>query len=459
MIHSQPSGPDAVLNDKNLSMVQIRWLLALILFIAFTLRITSIFYLQLYPSSDAFEFHTLAKNLSEGRGFTLDNIPTAYRAPGYPLFLAVLYKLFGPNILIGQIAQAGLETIQCFLLFLLGRKLFSSLAGLISACFWAAFPVSVIQSNFLMPEPLFILLMGTALVIIFSNYFKSYTGKISLGLIIGCGSLIKPFFILAPFSLLFWMILKKTALKEIIDTISIVSIVAALTISPWLIKNISQFNKPMISSNGGINFWIGNNPDATGGFRFQSVNNPFDSISSEIDRDRVGYQLGLKFIKEQPIKAITLLPKKLAYLFSSDSPYIISLINRGSHSPSTRYSTLYRKTPVILHVLINIHYLFFMIMGIVGFHFLPLDKRHGFQSMIIIIGCWIIIHLIFFGSHRFHYPLMPFFVLATTSIILNRKNISLTTNRRTLFSCAILIIIFLSILIAEVITAITRSNL
>ncbi|MDI6767599.1 MAG: glycosyltransferase family 39 protein [Bacteroidota bacterium] len=164
MIQSQSSGSDAILIDNNLSMIQIRWLLALIIFIAFTLRITSISYLQLYPTSDAFEFHTLAKNLSEGNGFTLDNIPTAYRAPGYPLFLSVIYKLFGPNILIGQIAQAGLETIQCLLLFLLGRLLYSSLAGLISAAFWAAFPVSVVQSNFLMPEPLFTFLTGTALI-------------------------------------------------------------------------------------------------------------------------------------------------------------------------------------------------------------------------------------------------------------------------------------------------------
>ncbi|MDI6766969.1 MAG: hypothetical protein QME52_09125 [Bacteroidota bacterium] len=278
-------------------------------------------------------------------------------------------------------------------------------------------------------------------------------------MIVGYGSLIKPFFILAPISLIIWMILNKTALKEIISTISIVSIVTALTISPWLIRNISVFNEPKLSSNGGINFWIGNNADATGGFRFQSANNPIDSISNEMDRDRIGYQLGVKFIKEQPIKAITLLPKKLAYLFSSDSPYIISLINREPHSPSKIYATLYRETPILLHVLINIHYLFFMIMGIIGFHFLPKDKKRRFQLILIIIGYWIIVHLIYFGSHRFHYPLMPFFVLATTSFLLNRKNIFPVTDRRYIFSCAILIIIFLAILTAEVFTAITRSNL
>ncbi len=459
MIQNQPSESVATPIGKNLSIVQIHWLLALTLFIAFTLRITSIFYLQFFPTSDAFEFHTLAKNLSEGNGFTLDNIPTAYRAPGYPLFLSIIYKLFGPNILIGQIAQAVLETLQCFLLYLMGKFLLSSLAGLITAGFWAAFPVSVVQSNFLMPEPLFIFLTGTALIIIFSKYFKSYTGKISLGLIVGCGSLIKPIFILAPLCLFIWMILKKTALKETILTISIVSVVAVLTISPWLIRNMLVFNKPLLSSNGGINFWIGNNADATGGFRFQSANNPFDSISNEMDRDRIGYQLGLKFIKEHPIKVIALLPKKLAYLFSSESPYIISLINRVPHSPSIKYSTLYRETPVILHIIINIHYLFFMIMGIVGFHFLSINNHHGFQLILIIIGYWIIIHLIYFGSHRFHYPLMPFFVLATTSFLIREKKTPLPTDRYKIFSSAICIIIFLSILIAEANTVIMRTNL
>ncbi|MBI2406414.1 MAG: glycosyltransferase family 39 protein, partial [Candidatus Harrisonbacteria bacterium] len=48
---------------------------------------------------DATHYTTLAKNIADGNGFSLSAVapyaPDAYRTPGYPLFLAAFYKLFG----------------------------------------------------------------------------------------------------------------------------------------------------------------------------------------------------------------------------------------------------------------------------------------------------------------------------------------------------------------------------
>ena len=51
--------------------------------------------LQERPFSDMRNDEAMAVNLLAGRGLVLDNGFAAYRAPGYPLFLAWVYRISG----------------------------------------------------------------------------------------------------------------------------------------------------------------------------------------------------------------------------------------------------------------------------------------------------------------------------------------------------------------------------
>jgi len=108
---------------------------------------------------DSNTYHTSAVELSKGQGFSLPNgKPNFYRLPGYSLFLASYYKLFGEdkkNVLWMQILLAALIPL---LIFLLSLALFPT-RKLLAQC--AAFYSSghlglVLYSGFFMTESLFI---------------------------------------------------------------------------------------------------------------------------------------------------------------------------------------------------------------------------------------------------------------------------------------------------------------
>jgi hypothetical protein len=235
-------------------------------------------------------------------------------------------------------------------------------------------------------------------------------------------------------------------------------VVMGCVTAPWLFRNIYIFHKPMISSNGGVNFWIGNNDNASGGLRVDLKNDPFENIHSEVELDSAGYALGRKFISARPLDAIKLVPKKFAHLFSSESPFAVYLKHRPLTSRDKRYATLYIETPLFSHLAFNLHYVFFMVTGILGLFFMQGKRANETQLMLLFIASWIGIHLIFFGSHRFHYPLMPFFVLASAYFITNFKQIEFKAQRRKMSIAVVFIIGFAAIILAEVLTVIARGT-
>lgn len=55
--------------------------------------------------------------------------------PGYPLFLAVIYTLFGPKVIILRIIQAVVGALTCVVTYLLARRLFNEREGVL-AYYW-----------------------------------------------------------------------------------------------------------------------------------------------------------------------------------------------------------------------------------------------------------------------------------------------------------------------------------
>jgi hypothetical protein len=71
------------------------------------------------------------------------------------------------------------------------------------------------------------------------------------------------------------------------------------------------------STNGGVNFWIGNNPQATGEYIFPTEIDRETVLAaaklSEVERDRYFYSLGFDFIREAPGDFLRLFGRKLTY--------------------------------------------------------------------------------------------------------------------------------------------------
>jgi len=75
--------------------------------LAVVLRLSAISAWPVKPISDAAEYHGLAARLTQGLGFVgVEGVPTAFRAPLYPAFVAGTYALAGVDPQKAAVAQA-----------------------------------------------------------------------------------------------------------------------------------------------------------------------------------------------------------------------------------------------------------------------------------------------------------------------------------------------------------------
>lgn len=416
--------------------------------------------------SDAREYHQLALNLLGGKGYVLEEaagpqllgLEYAYRPPGFPFALAAVYALTGPSVFAGQIFQAALETLICVALYALGKHISSKTTGLLAAACWASYPVSILQPNLLMPEPM-LALVCVALLLVSLSRSVNWRTILGAGVLSGVGALVKPFLVLSPVVLFGWMMLERHSLKSAFRTAVLVTAVMVAVIAPWVVRNAVVLGTPVISTNGGVNLWIGNNPGSTGGFRLIEESNPFAGITDEVARDRLGASLAWEFIKNRPLDFLGLVPKKIAHLFSSESPYVVFLNDRSRVSRDTSYAQRYLDTPVLLHIAVNIHYVFYLVVGLFGFLHAPAEVKGARRLFLLFLLFWIGIHAIFFGGHRFHYPLAPLMVLYSAYTVVHLKEIRRQLTAWRLVGALVFTLGFLGILGAEVFTILGRGEL
>jgi 4-amino-4-deoxy-L-arabinose transferase-like glycosyltransferase len=90
-------------------------------------------------------------------------------------------------------------------------------------------------------------------------------------------------------------------------TVAVLLASAAVVIAPWTIRNWTCFHKfCLVSANGGFNFYMGNHP-GTGNEVDLAVIAPLDerlhgelARADEIERERIFYREGLRWIRENP---------------------------------------------------------------------------------------------------------------------------------------------------------------
>src|SRR4051794_40429032 len=85
----------------------LRWHLLAIFAAAVALRVLAVVYFYEAPRNDPADYHGLAERVARGEGYTYGaGRPTAFRVCGYPLFLATMYRVFGPDWYHAELVQA-----------------------------------------------------------------------------------------------------------------------------------------------------------------------------------------------------------------------------------------------------------------------------------------------------------------------------------------------------------------
>ena len=171
-----------------------------LLALALLLRLWLVAHATWLPVSDTRDYHELARSLASGKGYVqvyegeraeYSGLAFhAFRMPGYPAFLAVLYSLFGWDPMVGYAANVASELGTQLLLLALGRRLLGP-AGSVAA--QALFATHVVWTASLMTESLFTLLFtALVLLIVLDRATAAPAGAGGFGLLLTAALFVRP---------------------------------------------------------------------------------------------------------------------------------------------------------------------------------------------------------------------------------------------------------------------------
>lgn len=241
---------------------------------AFVLRLVYLFPLRgqpLFdePHRDSIEYVDRARGILAG-DFWGSGV-YFHSAPLYPYFLALV---MGPSGATGlwwvRVVQALLSGLTAGLLALTGRRLFGQAAGVATAVLAVLYAPFLFYSGELLEITLTLFFLAL-LAWILAGEKLAGPQLVAVGVLLGLAALGKPnLLILAPVVLVaigFLRPLRRPAAWPWRRGLLLLAGIA-VTVGPIALRNrIVGDDWVLISSNGGINLFIGNNPTANGGFQ------------------------------------------------------------------------------------------------------------------------------------------------------------------------------------------------
>jgi 4-amino-4-deoxy-L-arabinose transferase-like glycosyltransferase len=381
--------------------------------LALTARLIPVFFsLDLgIALDDMYQYDALAESIRLGQGFTwYGGIPTAARAPLYPLFLAVLYTLLGHHFAVARTAQAVLGAFVPLMVHTLGRRLFDSRVGIAAALIVALYPMFLLYPLGLATENLFFLLVPATILCLCKAAERSHQGffllaGVLLGLTILTRSVITGFLVLLLPWLWWYSADKREALKS---WILVLVPVAVLTI-PWSIRNTLLYHELVfVESSMGFNFYLGYHPEGTGTFDSDIAVEFLDEIGAfnepNLDTEKASHNLGMErglgFIRDDPVRAAWLVLSKLSHLLRLDKRVLLYFYSNdflGELPPLVLLLTfLVICTPWVVVLLLSVPG---MVMSA-----LTRDKTLVYLLLVYLVG----IHVLIMAEPRFHLVMVPF---------------------------------------------------
>jgi len=194
-----------------------------------------------------------------------------FQAPFYPYFMAVIYRFFGPDLLVLRWVQVLIGATSCALMADVGRSFFSPRVGILSGILLALYPMAIYYD---------ILIQKAVLGLFFTVLILFLLGRLStqgrwvlwpvVGLFMGMLVLVRENALILFPVVLFWLVIRfrREGLKRIVVWAVLVSVGFFCALFPVALRNYSVSGEWFLTtSNLGFNLYMGNNTGATGTYK------------------------------------------------------------------------------------------------------------------------------------------------------------------------------------------------
>jgi 4-amino-4-deoxy-L-arabinose transferase-like glycosyltransferase len=366
-----------------------------IFLVAFLFRLIAVLNYHEPLEGDELAYNGLAISILEEGKFEYN--ASYSRPPGYPFFISIIYFIFGKNPLAVRIAQAILDSFLCILIYVLCKKLFGNIVGLIASFSSAFYTVFIKGTPKFLTETLFIFFLLCVILFIYKareefNY-KNLTilgsGVAIVAFIKGIMLLFLPFLVLILILTRYYSFL---SLEELVKKIGVLLIAFLIPVSIWTYRNYRVYNAFVpISTQGGYALYDCYFPKDG---KIFGVNVMDDNVryavstGSQVEMSRYLTKKTLEFIRQQPLKVMKLEFLKILYFWA---PFDWEMMGVGKG-------------------VYNYQYVFMLPFSFLGM-FLLLRKFNSHAPLYSPIVYFLLMSLIFYGSPRFRMVIEPYLII------------------------------------------------
>jgi 4-amino-4-deoxy-L-arabinose transferase-like glycosyltransferase len=368
--------------------------------------------------ADSQIYHELGKNLSEGTGYQLEGAPMTDFMPAYPLLIAGLYSLFGPEPWVVRIFQVFLFGASTLFLYIVAQRSFGSLVALVAFVSFSLFPAFFIYPATLNAEILVIFLISLLFVLTLRDTpHERWTfirwSSLS-GLVVGLLALAKPeMFLWLPLTALM-IICRRQGFGVAVKSGFWAVLAFMLVLSPWIIRNYSVFDKFVpFSTAAGRTFWLSaHQPELTENSapEFIQATKTCARPNDVLATDQCLSKDAMRMIKEHPMYfAKTVVKRIQRTLIGSHTEYLVGYDTAFSEASAKGLWQVFAVKAIL--ILWDILFVFAGLAGV-----LYLCRELEWLFLLYLIGTKLLVHGIFFGTARYGLHLSP--ILAITGAFL-----------------------------------------
>ena len=250
--------------------------------------------------------------------------PWCHYPVGYSGFLAIFYRIFGAGPHVAPVVNAVTGALLAVAVHRVGLLAFRNpwrarSAGLLLALL----PEAIIYAALLMTEPLASL--GPIVAVWIAARYRCtfpWRAAAAAGVVLGLATLVRPQTVLgAPaLALVFFDATNRSSWRRALGTGILATVTCLGTVLPWTLRNCRVMDGcAFVSTNAGWNLAIGSFPRATGRFETLRATDGCPVVTGQVQQDRCWGRLGVAFIRQEPWRWLTLMPRKLSHTFDHAS--------------------------------------------------------------------------------------------------------------------------------------------
>jgi tetratricopeptide (TPR) repeat protein len=271
------------------------------------------------PIIDANTYHEVALQIVAGNYHPKTPY---YQPPLFPYILSFLYRFSGNSILVAKVALAIVGALTSLLAYLVGVRLFSARTAFVAAIMVALYGPLVFFNSRLLPAGTAAMLNMLLLWLLLKARRTDTTfAWLSAGLCLGVSAICVPSILLFSPAIPVWLFVgNNDRFRSVVTSTLLICLGAALAIAPVTVSNyLNSGQFCLISYNGGLNFYIGNNLNSEQtiairpGFAWENLTTmpTRNGVHTATDQNRFYYKRAIAYIVENPMHFTRSLGHKL----------------------------------------------------------------------------------------------------------------------------------------------------